>query len=62
IFGKEAQQFMADDGVTVVNDAVAYPAGKTAPKDIKNVMVPDAREVLKLNEEIKVKFRELFGV
>lgn len=62
LFGKEAQQIMADDGVTVVNDAVAYPAGKAALKDIKNVMVPDARDVLKLNDEIKTKFRELFGV
>ena len=62
LFGKEAQQFMADDGVTAVNDAVTYPAGKVHLKEIKNLMVPDARDVLKRNDEIKVKFRELFGV
>ena len=62
LFGKEAQQIMADDGVTAVNDAVTYPAGKASPNDLKNLMVPDARDVLKRNDEIKVKFRELFGV
>jgi len=62
LFGKEAQQIMADDGVTVVNEAVTYPPGKIHPKEIKNLVVPDAQEVLKLNDEIKTKFRELFGV
>lgn len=62
LFGKEAQQFMADDGVTVVNDAVSYPPGKVHLQELKNLMVPDARDVLKRNDEIKVKFRELFGV
>jgi len=62
LFGKEAQQIMADDGVTVMNEAVAYPPGKAHPRDLKNLVVPDAREVQKRNDEIKAKFRELFGV
>lgn len=62
LFGKEAQQIMADDGVTVVNEAVTYPPGKVHMKEIKNLVVPDAKEVQKRNDEIKAKFRELFGV
>ena len=62
LFGKEAQQIMADDGVTVVNDGVTYPPGKAHMKDIKNLVIPDAKEVQKRNDEIKAKFRELFGV
>jgi hypothetical protein len=53
---------MADDGVTVVNEAVTYPPGKAPLKDLKNLVVPDAKEVQKRNDEIKTKFRELFGV
>lgn len=61
LFGKEAQQLMADDGLYVPNEAVTYPPGKTPLKDLKSV-VPDPMEILKRNEEIKAKFRELFGV
>ena len=62
LFGKEAQQIMADDGVIAVNEAVIYPPGRATLKDIKNLVVPDAKEVQKRNDEIKAKFRELFGV
>ncbi len=61
LFGKEAQQLLADDGLYVPNEAVSYPPGKTPLKDLKAV-VPDPKEILRLNEEIKAKFRELFGV
>ncbi len=62
LFGKEAQQIMADDGVIAVNEAVTYPPGRATLKDIRNLVVPDAKEVQKRNEEIKTRFRELFGV
>lgn len=61
LFGKEAQQIMADDGLYVPNEAVTYPPGKKPLKDLKAV-TPDPRDILKRNEEIKAKFRELFGV
>ena len=61
LFGKEAQQLMADDGLYVPNEAVTYPAGKIPLKDLK-VLAPDPQEILRRNQEIKTKFRELFGV
>jgi hypothetical protein len=31
-------------------------------KDLQTRVVPDAKEIIKINDEIKAKFRELFGV
>ncbi len=61
LFGKEAQQLMADDGLYVPNEEVSYPQGKRPLKEIK--LLPAApEEIDKRNEEIKSRFRELFGV
>ena len=62
LYSRDAQQIMADDGVVPMNDAVALLSGGVAMKDLKNLVVPDAKEIIKINEEIKVRFRELFGV
>jgi iron(III) transport system substrate-binding protein len=61
LFSKDAQQVLADDGLYVPNPDVTYPKGKRALKDIKIVPAP-AAEVKKRNDEIKEKFRDLFGV
>jgi iron(III) transport system substrate-binding protein len=61
LFGKEAQQILADDGLYVPNDEVTYPKDKRPLKDLK--LLPAApEEIHKRSEEIKDKFRELFGV
>jgi iron(III) transport system substrate-binding protein len=61
LFAREAQQILADDGLYVPNDEVTYPAGKRPLRDIK-LLPATPEEVLKRNEEIKARFRELFGV
>jgi iron(III) transport system substrate-binding protein len=61
LFGKEAQQILADDGLYVPNDEVTYAKDKRPMKELK-LLPAEAEEVLKRNEEIKTKFRELFGV
>jgi ABC-type Fe3+ transport system substrate-binding protein len=61
LFGKEAQQILADDGLYVPNDEVSYPKDKRPLKDLKLLPAPP-EEIHKRSEEIKDKFRELFGV
>jgi iron(III) transport system substrate-binding protein len=61
LFGKEAQQILADDGLYVPNDEVTYPKDKRPLKDLKLLPAPP-EEIHKRSDEIKDKFRELFGV
>jgi len=61
LFGKEAQQILVDDGLYVPNEEVSYAKDKRPLKEIK-LLPAEPEEVLKRNEEIKTKFRELFGV
>jgi iron(III) transport system substrate-binding protein len=61
LFGKEAQQLMVDDGLYVPNEEVAYAKGRRPLRELK-ILPADPEEILKRNEEIKTKFRELFGV
>jgi iron(III) transport system substrate-binding protein len=61
LFGKEAQQILADDGLYVPNEDVAYPKDKRALKELKLIKV-DPEEMQRRDDEIKKKFRELFGV
>ena len=61
LFAKEAQQILADDGLYVPNDEVAYPKDKRPLKDLKLLPAPP-EEIHKRSDEIKDKFRELFGV
>jgi len=61
LFGKEAQQLMVDDGLYVPNEEVAYAKDKRPLRELK-ILPADPEEILKRNEEIKTKFRELFGV
>ncbi len=61
LFGKEAQQLMVDDGLYVPNEEVSYPKDKRPLTDIK-LLPADPEEILKRSEEIKNRFRELFGV
>jgi iron(III) transport system substrate-binding protein len=61
LFGKEAQQVLADDGLYVPNDEVSYPKDKRPLKDLK-ILPASPEEIHKRSEEIKDKFRELFGV
>jgi iron(III) transport system substrate-binding protein len=61
LFGKEAQQLLADDGLYVPNEEVTYPKGKRPLKELRLIKV-DPEEMQKRDEEIKRKFRELFGV
>jgi iron(III) transport system substrate-binding protein len=61
LFGKEAQQILADDGLYVPNEEVTYAKDKRPLKELR-LLPAEAEEVLKRNEEIKTKFRELFGV
>jgi iron(III) transport system substrate-binding protein len=61
LFGKEAQQIMVDDGLYVPSDEVTYAKDKRPLKEIK-ILPAAPEEILKRNEEIKEKFRELFGV
>lgn len=61
LFAKEAQQILADDGLYVPNEEVTYPKGKRPLKELKLIKV-DPEEMQKRDDEIKKKFRELFGV
>jgi iron(III) transport system substrate-binding protein len=61
LFGKEAQQILADDGLYVPNEEVSYPKGKRPLKELK-LLRAEPEEIQKRSEEIKDKFRELFGV
>lgn len=61
LFGKEAQQILVDDGLYVPNDEVSYAKDKRPLRELK-LLRAEPEEMLKRNEEIKAKFRELFGV
>ncbi len=61
LFGKEAQQLLVDDGLYVPNEEVTYAKDKRPLKEMK-LLPAEPEEILKRNEEIKEKFRELFGV
>jgi iron(III) transport system substrate-binding protein len=61
LFGKEAQQILADDGLYVPNEDVTYAKDKRPLKELR-LLPAEAEQILKRNEEIKTKFRELFGV
>jgi iron(III) transport system substrate-binding protein len=61
LFAREAQQILADDGLYVPNEAVTYPAGKRPLKELRLIKV-EPEEMQKRDEEIKKRFRELFGV
>jgi iron(III) transport system substrate-binding protein len=61
LFGKVAQQILADDGLYVPNEEVTYPKDKRPLREIKLIRV-EAEEMEKRDDEIKKKFRELFGV
>ena len=61
LFEKEAQQILVDDGLYVPNDEVTYAKDKRPLREIKLLPAPP-EDVLKRNEEIRVRFRELFGV
>jgi iron(III) transport system substrate-binding protein len=61
LFSKEAQQILADDGLYVPNEEVTYAKDKRPLKELK-ILRAEPEEIDKRNEEIKGKFRELFGV
>jgi iron(III) transport system substrate-binding protein len=61
LFGKEAQQLLADDGLYVPNEEVTYPKGKRPLGELRLIRV-EPEEMRKRDDEIKRKFRELFGV
>jgi iron(III) transport system substrate-binding protein len=61
LFGKDAQQILADDGLYVPNEAVSYPKDKRPLRELKLIKV-EPEEMQKRDDEIKKKFRELFGV
>lgn len=61
LFSREAQQIMADDGLYVPNEEVTYPKGKRPLREIK-LLPAEPEEISKRSEEIKARFRELFGV
>lgn len=61
LFGREAQQLLADDGLYVPNDEVTYPAGKRPLRELR-LLPADPQEIQRRSEEIKARFRELFGV
>lgn len=61
LFAKEAQQILVDDGLYVPNEEVTYAKDKRPLREIK-LLPAEPEEVLKRNEEIKERFRELFGV
>lgn len=61
LFGREAQQILADDGLYVPNEEVTYPKGKRPLKELRLIKV-DPEQMQKRDDEIKRKFRELFGV
>ena len=61
LFGKEAQQLLVDDGLYVPSDEVTYAKDKRPLQGMK-LLRSDPEEVQKRSEEIKERFRELFGV
>jgi iron(III) transport system substrate-binding protein len=61
LFSKEAQQILVNDGLYVPNEEVTYGADRRPMKEIK-ILKAEPEEIQKRNEEIKDKFRELFGV
>ncbi len=61
LFGKEGQQILADDGLYVPNEEVTYAKDKRPLKELR-LLPAEAEDILKRNEEIKNRFRELFGV
>jgi iron(III) transport system substrate-binding protein len=61
LFDKEGQQVLADDGLYVPNEAVTYPKDRRPLKELKLIKV-EPEEIQKRDDEIKKKFRELFGV
>jgi iron(III) transport system substrate-binding protein len=61
LFSKEAQQILVDDGLYVPNEDVSYPKDKRPLKELK-LLPAEPEEIMKKNEEIKTRFRELFGV
>lgn len=61
LFSKEAQQLLVDDGLYVPNEEVTYPKDKRPMREMK-LLPASPEEIMKRNEEIKTKFRELFGV
>ena len=60
-FSKEAQQLLADNFLYVGREDVTYPKALKPLKEVKLIFV-DAEEVEAKTEEIKARFRELFGV
>jgi iron(III) transport system substrate-binding protein len=61
LFARDAQQLLADDGLYVPNEAVTYPKDKRPLKELKLIKV-DPEEIQKRDDEVKKKFRQLFGV
>jgi iron(III) transport system substrate-binding protein len=61
LFDKDGQQILADDGLYVPNEAVTYPKDKRPLKELKLIKV-EPEEMQKRDDEVKKKFRELFGV
>jgi iron(III) transport system substrate-binding protein len=61
LFDKDGQQILADDGLYVPNEAVTYPKGRRPLKEL-NLIKVDPEEIEKRDDEVKKKFRELFGV
>jgi iron(III) transport system substrate-binding protein len=60
-FTREVQQVMADsEGLYTGHPDVRYPADKPKLGELK-LLVPDADELEKRNEEIKKRFVEFFG-
>ena len=61
LFGKEAQQLLVDDGLYVPNEEVTYAKDKRPLKELK-LLRADPEEIIRRSEEIRTRFRELFGV
>jgi iron(III) transport system substrate-binding protein len=61
LFSREAQQILVDDGLYVPNEDVSYPKDKRPLHGLK-LLPAEPEEIMKRNEEIKTRFRELFGV
>jgi iron(III) transport system substrate-binding protein len=61
LFDKDCQQILADDGLYVPNESVAYPKDRRPLKELKLIKV-EPEEIQKRDDEVKKKFRELFGV
>jgi iron(III) transport system substrate-binding protein len=61
LFGKDAQQILADDGLYVPNEGITYPKGKRPLKELKLIKV-EPEDMQKRDDEIKKRFRQLFGV